>query len=210
MNHTRSERFKPRRDLSYRARTTGPDANTVAALPRLRPRESAWPTRRFGATSRWEILLVMPHCRRQPDPVVHRFFKNRVTWRGEHSDFERAYRYPQTAGLRSPPNKSCYRRSGRSESGCDTRYQPRARIFCARLRDGPVLSDTSRRNGMLSLFGADMPCSGIYKRALSHPWRQRGAIRSDTAQFVPCFRSLHGATLLPMTRRSTQPYERRR
>ena len=108
-----------------------------------------------------------------------------------------------------PPNKSCYRRSGRSESGCDTRYQPRARIFCARLRDGPVLSDTSRRNGMLSLFGADMPCSGIDKRALSHPWRQRGAIRSDTAQFVPCFRSLYGATLLPMTRRSAQPYKRR-
>ena len=209
MNHTRSERFEPRRDLSYRARTTGPDANTIAALRRLRPRESARPTRRFGATSRGAILLVMPHCRRQPDPVVHRFFKNRVTWRGNTPTSNAPTATPQTAGLRSPPNKSCYRRSGRSESGCDTRYQPRARIFCARLRDGPVLSDTSRRNGMQSLFGADMPRSGIDKRALGHPWRQRGAIRSDTAQFVPCFRSLYGATLLPMTRRSAQPYERR-
>ena len=102
MNHTRSERFEPRRDLSYRARTTGPDANTIAALRRLRPRESAWPTRRFGATSRGAILLVMPHCRRQPDPFVHRFFKNRVTWRGEHSDFERAYGYPADGRIAIP------------------------------------------------------------------------------------------------------------
>ena len=86
--------------------------------------------------------------------------QNRVTWRRKSSDLERAYGNSADGRI---PNKSCYRNSGRSESGCDTRYQVRARIFCARLRDEPVLSDTSHRNGMLCLFGADMPCSGIDK-----------------------------------------------
>ena len=102
MNHPRSERFERRRDLSYRARATGPDANAVAALLRLRPKERDWPTRRFGATSRGAILLMMPHYRRQPDPVVHRLFKNRVTWRGKRSDFERAYGYPADGRITIP------------------------------------------------------------------------------------------------------------
>jgi hypothetical protein len=83
------------------------------------------------------------------------------------------------------PNKSCYRSSGRSESGYDIPYQLPARIFYARLRDGPVLSGTSRRSGMLCLSGADMPYSGTDKRVLGHPSRQREATRSDIAHFVP-------------------------
>jgi hypothetical protein len=64
MHHRRPERFEPRRDLSSRGRATGSDANTVAALRRA-------------------IMLVMPHYRREFEPVVHRFLKNRVTWRRE-------------------------------------------------------------------------------------------------------------------------------
>jgi hypothetical protein len=45
---------------------------------------------------------MMPHNRRQSEPIVHRFLKNRVTWRGESSDLERAYGNPADGRIAIP------------------------------------------------------------------------------------------------------------
>ena len=45
---------------------------------------------------------MMPHNGRQPEPVVHRFVKNRVTWRRESSDLERAYGNPADGRIAIP------------------------------------------------------------------------------------------------------------
>src|SRR6516225_10628774 len=138
-----------------------------------------------GDVTRGAIRLVMPHSGRQPEPVVHRFVKNRVTWRRESSDLERAYGNPADVRIAIPlPVNRAYRNSGRNGNGYDSRCQLRARIFGGRLRGEPVLSDTSLPSGRLCLVGADMPCSGTDQRAPGHPWRQRGATRSDIAHFV--------------------------
>jgi len=172
MNHTRSEQSEPRRDLSVRGRATDADANTAAALRRA-------------------ITSPGGSAGDAPLPATIRANRASIPQKSSHLAAGKLRSRTRLRQLRRRqdcdplPNKSRYRNSGRSESGCDTRYQLRARIFCARLGDEPVLSDTSHRNGMLCRFGADMPCSGIDKRALGRPWRQRGATRSDTIHFVP-------------------------
>jgi hypothetical protein len=45
---------------------------------------------------------VMPHNRWQSEPVVHRFLKNRVTWRRESSDLECAYGNPADGRIAIP------------------------------------------------------------------------------------------------------------
>jgi hypothetical protein len=56
----------------------------------------------LGDTSRCAIVLVMPHYQWQSEPVVHRFLKNRVAWRRESSDLERAYGYPADGRIAIP------------------------------------------------------------------------------------------------------------
>src|SRR5580704_14703090 len=98
----------------------------------------------------------MPHYWRQSEPV-----EPSIPQKSSHLAAEKLRSRTRLRQLRRRqdcdplPNKSCYRNSGRSESGCDTRYQLRAPIFCARLRDEPVLSDTPRRNRMLCPFSAE-------------------------------------------------------